>query len=145
MVDKFAPLADLVKEAMVPVDSGVRICKAGIANGGESPLLDTNVYKYRELIGGLSYVACSVRPDISFIVNQLARYANAPTVAHWEQALQVLRYLKHTKHWGICLGQGNAYGHIYTYVEPESIKTLNGKRKAHEPDAVGYSDASHGT
>jgi hypothetical protein len=144
MVDKFAPLADLVKEAMIPVDCGVRLCKAGTADHQDSPLLDVTIYKYRELIGGLSYIACSVRPDISFIVNQLARYANAPTVAHWDQAIQVLRYLKHTKHWGICLGQGNAYGHIYTDVEPDSIKT-NGKRKAPEPDAVGYTDASHGT
>jgi hypothetical protein len=144
MVDKFAPLADLVKEAMIPVDCGVRLCKAGTADNQDSPLLDVTIYKYRELIGGLSYIACSVRPDISFIVNQLARYANAPTVAHWDQAIQVLRYLKHTKHWGICLGQGNAYGHIYTDVEPDSIKT-NGKRKAPEPDAVGYTDASHGT
>jgi hypothetical protein len=144
LVDKFAHVADLVKEAMVPVDCGVRLCKGGTADNQDSPLLDVTIYKYRELIGGLSYIACSVRPDIAFIVNQLARYANAPTVAHWEQAIQVLRYLKHTKHWGIRLGQGNEFGNIHIDVEPESIKT-NGKRKAPEPDAVGYTDASHGT
>jgi hypothetical protein len=144
MVDKFAPLADLVKEAMIHVDCGVRLCKAWTAYNQDSPLLDVTIYKYRELMGGLSYIACSARPGISFIVNQLAMYANAPTVAHWDQAIQVLRYLKHTKHWGIGIGHGNAYGHIYTNVEPDSIKT-NGKRKAREPDAIGYNDASHGT
>jgi DNA polymerase III epsilon subunit-like protein len=51
----------------------------GTADNQDSPLLDVTIYKYRELIGSLGYIACSVRHDISFIVNQLARYANAPT------------------------------------------------------------------
>jgi hypothetical protein len=64
---------------MVPVECVTRLSKIGVVGQEESPLLDTVIYKYRKLIGGLSYVACGSRPDICFSVNQLARYASCPT------------------------------------------------------------------
>jgi hypothetical protein len=133
---------------MVPVECGLRLCKAGIVGQDESSLLDTAIYKYRELIGGLSYIACGCRPDICFIVNQLARYANAPRVAHWDVAIHVLQYLKHTINWGICLGQGSSFGNITIHCEPEKdpkVKIAGQKRKAPEPDVIAYADANHGT
>jgi hypothetical protein len=147
IIDTFCLIADLVKERMMHVDVGIRLCKTGIAGQDPSELLDTTIYKYRELIGGLSYVACGSRPDIAFIVNQLARYSNAPTVAHWNLAIQVLQYLKHTKHWGICLGQGSSFGQVHIHCEPvrDPKVKVGDKRKAPEPDVIAYCDASHGT
>jgi hypothetical protein len=148
LIDKFCLIADLVTERMVPVECGLRLCKAGIVGQDESSLLDTAIYKYRELIGGLSYIACGSRPDICFIVNQLARYANAPRVAHWDVAIHVLQYLKHTINWGICLGQGSSFGNITIHCEPEKdpkVKIAGQKRKAPEPDVIAYADANHGT
>jgi hypothetical protein len=148
MVDKFCLLENLSKEHLVPVEGGTRLCRLGIVNQGESPLLDTTIYKYRELIGGLSYVACGCRPDICFIVNQLARYANAPRVAHWDLAIRVLRYLKGTINWGISLGQGSTFGDITVHCEPENdpkVKNLKRKTPGSEPDVIAYADANHGT
>jgi hypothetical protein len=146
MIDKFCLIADLVTERMVPVECGTRLCKMGVVGQDESPLLDTAIYKYRELIGGLSYVACGSRPDICFIVNQLARYANAPRVAHWNLAIHVLQYLKHTINWGISLGQGSSFGDILVHCEPERDPKVKGvKRKTPEPDVIAYADANHGT
>jgi hypothetical protein len=146
MIDKFCLIADLVTERMVPVECGTRLCKMGVVGQDESPLLDTAIYKYRELIGGLSYVACGSRPDICFIVNQLARYANAPRVAHWKLAIHVLQYLKHTINWGISLGQGSSFGDILVHCEPERDPKVKGvKRKTPEPDVIAYADANHGT
>jgi hypothetical protein len=146
MIDKFCLIADLVTERMVPVECGTRLCKVGVVGQDESPLLDTAIYKYRELIGGLSYVACGSRPDICFIVNQLARYANAPRVAHWNLAIHVLQYLKHTINWGISLGQGSSFGDILVHCEPERDPKIKGvKRKTPEPDVIAYADANHGT
>jgi hypothetical protein len=96
----------------------------GVVGQDESPLLDTAIYKYRELIGGLSYVACGSLPGICFIVNQLARYVNSPRVAHWNLAIHVLcsTYI-HTINWGISLGQGSSFGDILVHCEPERDPT----------------------
>ena len=40
---------------------------------------------YRALIGSLMYLSCHTRPDISFAVNQLARFVESPCKAHWEK------------------------------------------------------------
>jgi hypothetical protein len=133
LIDKFCHIADLVTEHMTPVECGVRLCKIGIVGQDESPLLDTAIYLYRVLIGGLSYIACGSRPDIVFIVNQLARYSNAPRVAHWDLAIRVLQYLKHTINWGISLGQGSQFGSILIHCEPErnpKVK-VTGKNERH--------------
>ena len=85
-----------------------------------SPLLNVVKYPYMALIGGMNYVACLSRPDISYAVNQLARYSNAPTVAHWTVAIGCLRYLSGTAMHGIRLGHRDL-------------------------SAVAYVDASHGS
>jgi hypothetical protein len=40
-------------------------------------------FPYISAIGALMYLANSTRPDISFVVNLLARYNVAPTKRHW--------------------------------------------------------------
>jgi hypothetical protein len=150
LVDKFSSVADLVQEKVLPVEPGIRLCKAGIVGQTESPPIDVTVYKYRELIGGLSYISCSTRPDISFIVNQLARYSNDPRQAHWDLAINVLRYLKHTQNWGISLGQGSSLCEIeMKCAEDENSDNVSKKRKHAQtepaPDVLAYSDANHGT
>jgi hypothetical protein len=101
-----------------------------------------------KLLGGLSYVACGYRPDICFIVDQLAMYANAPRVAHWDLAICVLGYLKGTINWGISLGQGSTLGDITVYREPENdtkVKNLKCTTPGSEPDVTACADANHGT
>jgi hypothetical protein len=68
-----------------------------------------------------------------FAVSQLAKYANAPTVAHWNVLLRVLAYLRTTLHWGISLGQHTVVDKCYL------------KHRPVEPPAVAYADADHGT
>jgi hypothetical protein len=56
---------------------------------------------YRSLIGSLQYLACATRPDISFAVGVLSRVLHDPSILAWEAALDVLRYIKGTLHFGI--------------------------------------------
>ena len=51
---------------------------------------------YLGAIGALLYLAQYTRPDISFAVNLLARYSNAPTHRHWNGVKDIFRYLKGT-------------------------------------------------
>lgn len=59
---------------------------------------------YQRMVGSLNYAAISVRPDIAFAVNTLARYLQQPGDAHLTAAKRVLRYLRHTADMGIVLG-----------------------------------------
>ncbi|KAJ8747308.1 hypothetical protein K2173_014369 [Erythroxylum novogranatense] len=52
-----------------------------------------NVTSYRMLVGKLQYLT-TTRPDISFVVQQLAQFLDSPTMTHLAAAHRVLRYLK---------------------------------------------------
>jgi histone deacetylase 1/2 len=161
-IDKFVAmigdLADMSINRNVPIKPHLKLCKTGTSEDMDSPLLDTTVYPYRALVGGLNYVACCTRPDITFTVNQLARYSNAPTAAHWNAAVDCLRYVKHTKWWGIALGgHGPEYARVHVKTVPEEPAP---RLAANSPPVsqhaglpplppgykcVGYADANHGT
>ena len=75
---------------------------------------------YQRMVGSLNYAAISVRPDISFAVNTLARYMQNPGPAHMTAAKRVYRYLKGTPETGLVLGQYNAPGSLSIVVWSDS-------------------------
>ena len=58
--------------------------------------------RYRRLVGHLIYLAVT-RPDLAYSVHILSQFLQAPTMAHWDAALWVVRYLKGTPGNGILL------------------------------------------
>ena len=56
---------------------------------------------YLSAIGALMYLANTTRPDITFVVNLLARYSSAPTTRHWNGIKHILQYLKGTTDMGL--------------------------------------------
>ena len=56
---------------------------------------------YRQLIGALNYLSMLTRPDITEAVSRLCRSMHAPTAAHLQEALFLLRYLKGTPEMGV--------------------------------------------
>ena len=56
---------------------------------------------YLSAIGALMYLANSTRPDITFVVNVLARYSFSPKRRHWNGIKHILRYLKGTVDMGL--------------------------------------------
>ncbi|XP_057951038.1 secreted RxLR effector protein 161-like [Malania oleifera] len=70
-----------------------------------SPLVDTK--RYRSLIGSLVYL-CNTRPNISFSVGILSRFANKPREIHRKAGMRVLKYIKGTPHFGISYTSGNS-------------------------------------
>jgi len=59
---------------------------------------------FQRIVGALNYAAISIRLDIAFAVNTLARYMQNPGEAHLTAAKRVLRYLRHTPEIGLVLG-----------------------------------------
>jgi hypothetical protein len=89
------------KPATVPMSTGFKLTREG-----DEPL-DTTVYRYSELVGGLMYLATCTRPDIAQAVGALARYMSAPQKQHWEAAKHLLRYVRGTVDFGIHFGEGD--------------------------------------
>ena len=54
---------------------------------------ETGSWPFRELVGGLMWLAISTRPDISHAVRSVARYCSAPKAVHWKSALGILAYM----------------------------------------------------
>ena len=59
------------------------------------------VFDYLSVVGSLLHVANCVRPDISYAVGCLARFAAAPGTTHVRAAKRVLQYLYNTRTLGI--------------------------------------------
>jgi hypothetical protein len=53
-------------------------------------------YPYLSVIGALMYLANNTRPNIAFTVNCLARHRATPTMHHWNDIKNILRYLNGT-------------------------------------------------
>jgi histone deacetylase 1/2 len=55
---------------------------------------------YRSIVGGLQYLTIT-RPDISFAVNRVCQYLQAPRDTHWSAVKRILRYIRLTVSYGL--------------------------------------------
>ncbi|TPX30042.1 DNA-directed DNA polymerase [Synchytrium microbalum] len=82
-----------------------------LSNDIYGPRLNTepeywNIKRYQSVLGSLTYLSVTSRPDIAFATNLLARYSHSPSKRHWNGLKQVLRYLKGTKELGLLYKYG---------------------------------------
>ena len=54
-------------------------------------------WNYQSAVGCLSYLQAMIRPDITFLVQQCARFCNDPKQDHEEAVKRICRYLLKTK------------------------------------------------
>ncbi|KAA0057708.1 reverse transcriptase [Cucumis melo var. makuwa] len=75
-----------------PADTPIEFnCKLG--NSDDQVLVDKE--QYQRLVGKLIYLS-HTRPDISFAVNTVSQFMQAPYEEHMEAVKRILRYLKTT-------------------------------------------------
>ena len=63
----------------------------------------TNVLRvpYKEAIGCLMFISLLTRPDITYAVNNAAKFCENPRNIHWTAVKRILRYLKGTSDFGL--------------------------------------------
>lgn len=71
------------------------------------------------LIGCLTYLALSSRPDISAAVNFFSRYQSAPTSEHWSHLKRILRYLKGTVNHGLTFRRNEGSAPLVGYADAD--------------------------
>jgi len=77
--------------AKVSCPASVHGC-LGSAPCPDSEPLDTTVFPYLSLVGGLLWVTIT-RPDVATVVSRACQHSKSPTRAHWRAAIRILRYL----------------------------------------------------
>jgi hypothetical protein len=99
-----------------------------------------HAWKYRTLIGMLTYLSMSSRPDIAFAVHQCARFSTCPMRIHEIAVRRICRYLQGTKTKGYILQPTASDRNLNCYVdadfagmwdeetsdEPNSVKSRTG-------------------
>lgn len=104
------------KPASTPADINLKLTKLGGADGEESK--DVAV-PYREAIGSLLYAVLGTRPDISYIVNYLARFCEQPKEIHWNAVKRVFKYLLQTQQYGLTYGPSKGKSNLICYVDAD--------------------------
>lgn len=83
------------KEVSTPADPSTKLEKAK----EDSELVDKELYQ--SAVGSLLYLSVATRPDITYAVNNVARYCAEPTKEHMIAVKRIMRYLKGTRNFGL--------------------------------------------
>ena len=106
IVDRLVKQANL-EDAMprpTPLQPGLQLTKA-MCPSTPAERLAMRERPFRSILGALLYLALGTRPDISYAVSTLSRYAADPGERHWNALKHLLRYLKGTSNYGIRFGK----------------------------------------
>jgi hypothetical protein len=68
---------------------------------GDDLLEGDNIIVYQQIVGSTIFLANNTRPDISYMVGQLARFMSKPATIHYQYSKILLRYLNGTREVGI--------------------------------------------
>ena len=90
---------------------------------------------YRSVVGAVLYLWKCCRPDITFAINRLGRYASNPGEAHFKEMTHLLKYLKGTKDLGL------TYHRDYSPDFHVSSTAMKGKKKFDLLRPLAYADA----
>ena len=99
-----------------PMQASIQLVPHDPASTEPGNSLSPSPTSYRELVGGLMYLATTSRPDIAYATSALARFMASPTEAHQDAAKRVLRYLVGTPdlglHYSASAPTSELYGHV---------------------------------
>ncbi|KAD3641247.1 hypothetical protein E3N88_30471 [Mikania micrantha] len=87
---------------------------------------------YRSLVGALKYLTIT-RPDISYAVNQVSQFSQAPTITHYKCVKRILRYLKGTMTYGLIFTKPTRT-HLCGYSDADWARCIETRRSTY-----GYS------
>jgi len=90
IIEKFN--MNYAKPASTPMEAGMKLSRDEEATSKQENEEMKGV-PYRELVGSLTYLANTTRPDLAFVANTLSRFNANPVRLHWKAAKHSLSYL----------------------------------------------------
>jgi len=97
---------------------------------------------YHEAVGSLMYASLGTRPDITYTVSVLSKYADNPRLVHWNAVKHVFTYLAGTKDLWLTFGDSMAKLEGYTDADGsvhEDRKAVSGYAFLLDGGAVSWS------
>jgi hypothetical protein len=100
-------------------------------------------YQYLSIIGAPMYLANNTRPNIAFIVNYLTRHRAAPTMRHWNDIKNILRYLVGTIDLGLYFQKNqnsklSGYADTSYLSDPLNVRSQSGYVFLHGGIAISW-------
>ncbi len=86
---------------MIPADPNSRLTSQ-MCPTDEKAMEAMTVIPYREALSCLMYIMVLSRPDIAFVVSQVAQHCKNPGTAHWKGVQRIFSYLHGTSDYGLC-------------------------------------------
>lgn len=99
-MDQFSYIKKNMHQIFNLSESSVFLC----CDNSKSPVLQSNKNLINfsiEGIGSLMYLSISAKPDLTFAVNNAARYMENPSKQNWHDAKGIFKYLKGMVHYGL--------------------------------------------
>ena len=90
-----------VRRFQSPMAGGVESLVDSCHDPGSPEAVQMQAFPYDQLIGCLTYLSGSCRPDIAVAVRLLSQVTKNPAMRHWKMAKRVLRYLVSTANLGL--------------------------------------------
>jgi hypothetical protein len=146
----FSPQDRNQSPTATPYWSGVSI--ASIAKSSEaddSPSLKHHKEAYQSLIGSISWLAHSTRPDLIKAHTFLTSYSNKPSTGHMKATLHTLHYIHLTHNYGISFTSNNV-GPMHSFIHYPPTTDVEAYTDATPPTVnnlytlSSYSDACWG-
>lgn len=130
-IDKIVKLFDCehLYPASTPLKPKGYLVKATPSERAEYIRSNQNI---RSLIGALLHVSITTRPDITYAVNAISQFLNEPGSKHWDAGIQILRYLKGTRNYGLKIRKISRPQELVGYADadwascPESRRSVSG-------------------
>ena len=116
VLEKFEPFLGSptrTRKYPLPSDAPERLAREDVDITAEDQLYLDN-FPYRSLIGATLYLSMSTRPDISYAVGVLARFASKPTLAACENLVHLMQYVRGTVDKGIVFSGSTVDLHVFT-------------------------------
>ena len=109
------------KPVSTPVDVSVKLMKTDL----EDETVDQGMYQ--AAVGSLLYLSTWTRPDISYAVNNVAKFCSKPSVKHWIAVKRILRYLQGTQEYSLLYNKGDT-GECIGYADTDWAGEVTGRR-----------------
>lgn len=93
LVDKYQHLIADIPFRDTPLDPNIKLSRTQCPTS-EKEKEKMSQLPFKQLIGALNYLCCTLRADITFATHYLARFMDNPAPLHWQQLLLVLAYLR---------------------------------------------------
>jgi hypothetical protein len=112
---------DELKPLSIPMDPAIRLTsEQSPASAVELAIMRDK--PYREAVGALNWAALATRPDITFAIGTVARFAANPGIAHWDAVKQIYRYLAGMRNLWLSYGKTKRVVEGYTNADGSMTK-----------------------